>query len=299
MIVLYHQFSEFTLLHRIASNKMQSVGFAKEQWQDTKLHNMISKYATMCEEANRVKHVYEKLLKEYKTMIAEYERKYGSLMILEETKMIEAKQDEMNCESDDLISSNSKITAIESEIDEIKDIFCVFESISNAENNLKKHSEKLIEMILRNYMGWSDQRTKMMHEMYIRDRVKLWINAPHCFAKMLLYYDFKHCFFVDPSVNEIIYGSKFNEAKNEFKLVQDENGNICLKDDYTGFISSPCFALHISSGSYYFNKNENLAGYRHINFLTQCGTVYWGCGIEMDKKSLELLNKLYIMRKDL
>lgn len=170
----------------------------------------------------------------------------------------------------------------------------LLEEIDVMRVNIKSFSDKLSEMILIHYDN-NDEKMKSIHEKYTRNRMQLWINASYYFAKMMLNYDFSSECFVDPSVNEIISRSNFTAKKKKIVLTEDKNGCIYLIDDKTDFKSSPCFALHVSDGSYYSNDSKGRDGYRHVYFLTKSGSVYWGSGVGMDKKSLELLKKLYIL----
>lgn len=159
-------------------------------------------------------------------------------------------------------------------------------------NKMMEHTDNLRKIIL-------DNKKSQDSDKFVTERIELWFNAPICFAELLLNYDFCDGEFIDPSVNKIIKASKCNKMRNKFMLTENENGHIYLEDSVTGFRSSRCIAVHVSSGSYYFDDGHGNAGYRYVNFLTQSGSVYWGSGVGMDKKSLELLsrNKIYLLLK--
>lgn len=120
--------------------------------------------------------------------------------------------------------------------------------------------------------------------------LKMWEKMPLCFAEILLGITNGN-FFQRVTVNDVINASKFNKGLDNFNLIE-ENNEVFIVDQDTGFKSSPCLACHVSSGS----MCEN--GYRHVNFLTQSGSVYWGTGTLMDPKSKLILNtKLPILTK--
>lgn len=123
---------------------------------------------------------------------------------------------------------------------------------------------------------------------YVLEYLHMWKKSHSCFAAILLNIN-NNGYFEKITVNQVIEASKKNQYIEQITL-SEENGDIYLIGP-DGFKSSPCFACHVSSGSKY---KEN---YRHVNFMTRGGSVYYGSGYSMNHESCKLLDKLLILSK--
>ena len=80
------------------------------------------------------------------------------------------------------------------------------------------------------------------------------------------------------------------------KLIKNHKGAIVLyikHKENTHITTSAVIAAHVSSGSVQCYNDKS--GYRHINFITVKGSLYYGSGITNDHKTKKLLEKLLIM----
>jgi hypothetical protein len=98
------------------------------------------------------------------------------------------------------------------------------------------------------------------------------------------------------SLKDFLKVAKKTVHFNEYKLIKNHNGDIVLymkQKENTHITTSPVIAAHVSSGS--IESYNNKSGYRHINFITVKGSLYYGSGLTNDHKTKKLLEKLLIM----
>jgi hypothetical protein len=77
---------------------------------------------------------------------------------------------------------------------------------------------------------------------------------------------------------------------DEYKLVKRSNGNIVLYIPNTRITTSTIIAAHVASGS--IECHDGMSGYRHINFITSKGSLYYGSGLTNDSETEKLLQKI-------
>ena len=80
---------------------------------------------------------------------------------------------------------------------------------------------------------------------------------------------------------------------DEYKLVKRSNGNIILYIPNTRITTSTIIAAHVASGS--IECRDDMSGYRHINFITSKGSLYYGSGLTNDAETEKLLQKILTM----
>ena len=117
-----------------------------------------------------------------------------------------------------------------------------------------------------------------------------------------------HEVFLDIFIEAVILNKNYTSLKdflkvakktvhfNDYKLIKNHNGDIVLyikHKENTHITTSAVIAAHVSSGSVQCYNDKS--GYRHINFITVKGSLYYGSGITNDHKTKKLLEKLLIM----
>lgn len=98
------------------------------------------------------------------------------------------------------------------------------------------------------------------------------------------------------SLKDFLKVAKKTVHFNEYKLIKNHNGDIVLymkHKENTHITTSTVIAAHVSSGSIQCYNDKS--GYRHINFITVKGSLYYGSGLTNDPKTKKLLEKLLIM----
>ena len=117
-----------------------------------------------------------------------------------------------------------------------------------------------------------------------------------------------HEVFLDIFIEAVILNKNYTSLKdflkvakktvhfNDYKLIKNHNGDIVLyikHKENTHITTSAVIAAHVSSGSVQCYNDKS--GYRHINFITVKGSLYYGSGLTNDHKTKKLLEKLLIM----
>ena len=117
-----------------------------------------------------------------------------------------------------------------------------------------------------------------------------------------------HEVFLDIFIEAVILNKNYTSLKdflkvakktvhfNDYKLIKNHNGDIVLyikHKENTHITTSAVIAAHVSSGSVQCYNDKS--GYRHINFITVKGSLYYGSGLTNDHNTKKLLEKLLIM----
>lgn len=168
---------------------------------------------------------------------------------------------------------NNKIKEYEKKYNECE------KKYEEAIKSLDIHIKTLIEL-------FSNNNTNTYE--YMMRYLNMWKMSPPCFTNILFKIN-ENGYFENVTVPELIEVANKNQYLESFSLT--ENDGCIYITGPNNFKTSPCFACHISSGSHYNGR------YRHVNFMTRTGSVYWSSGLVMDDDSLKLLKKLYILTK--
>ena len=145
--------------------------------------------------------------------------------------------------------------------------------------------------------GYDDNNGSLVTYHHLSKFFKMWKKSPECFERLLLNID--HQGELEPiTVDQVIAASRKHRYIGIISLSKNDNGDIFVHGP-GGFKSSPCFACHVSGGSVHGMANKKGWYYRHVNFLTESGSVYYGTGLDIDEKSNNILGGLYIMSKEM
>ena len=165
--------------------------------------------------------------------------------------------------------SEKAIKSLDSQIEILADLLSKFNNNEDSNENNKENN-------------------KIKRYNYVMKYLNMWKLSPRCFTE-LLFKSNDRGYFQNVTVEQIVKVANKSCYLESFDLVE-ENGAIYIVGK-NGFMTSQCFACHVSSGSQYKGF------YRHVNFLTRTGSVYYGSGYSVSEKSLPLLKKLFILFK--